>query len=267
LGKRFPGGGESDLRQLPHRMFGLAGASAAPRPGTGMLEQLGPDLCVADGGIVSFFGFAYPTRMAVVRLEDGGLWLWSPIDPKPELVEAVRALGPVRHLVSPNKLHHLFLAAWSAKFPDAKLWATAQTIARFPNLRFSGTLTDVRPPDWAGQIDQYDLANSRFLEEVIFFHRKSRTAIIADLSQPFSEGFLKRHWPWWLRWIARLAGMVEGRGYAPMEVRSTFRHRDTARAKMRALIEEDPERVVVAHGEIARSNGTAFLQRAFSWLL
>jgi hypothetical protein len=205
--------------------------------------------------------------MAVVRLDDGGLWVWSPIALTPEIEAEVRALGPVRHLVSPNKLHHLFLAEWKAKFPESKLWGTAQTIARFGKLGFAGELTDVPPPDWAGQIDQYDFANSRFLEEVIFFHRKSRTAIVCDLSQPFSDRFLKEHWPWWLRWVARAVGMVEGRGYAPIEVRSTFRHRDSARAKMRALIDEGPERVVVAHGEIAWSNGANFLRSAFAWLL
>lgn len=232
-----------------------------------MLEQLGPDLWVADGGIVSFFGFDYPTRMAVVRLEDGGLWLWSPIALNPEIVAEVRALGPVRHLVSPNKLHHLFLGAWHAEFPEAKLWGTASTVARFRDLQFSGTLAETPPPDWAGQIDQYYFPNSRFLDELIFFHRKSRTAIIADLSQPFSQDFLDRHWPWWLRWIARRAGMVEGRGYGPIEIRITFRHRAAARAKMRALIEAGPERVVVAHGVLVRSGGTAFLRRAFAWLL
>ena len=167
------------------------------------MEQLGPDLWVADGGIVSFFGFDYPTRMAVVRLADGGLWLWSPIALEPGLEAEVRALGPVRHLVSPNKLHHLFLAAWKEKFPEAKLWGTASTFARFPKLAFSGRLTDDAPPDWAGEIDQYHFTNSPFLDEITFFHRKSRSAIIADLSQPFSETFLKRHWPAWLRWVAR----------------------------------------------------------------
>ena len=29
----------------------------------------------------------------------------------------------------------------------------------------------------------------------------------------------------------------------------------------------DPDRVVVAHGEVIRENGEAFLRRAFSWLL
>ncbi len=232
-----------------------------------MLQQLGPDLWIAEGGTVSFFGFDYPTRMAVVRLAGGGLWLWSPIAPSAELVDELGALGPARHLVSPNKLHHLFLAAWRDRFPEAKLWGTASTIARSKDLKFAGVLTDVPPPDWAGQIDQYHFTNSRFLDEVTFFHRKSRTAIMADLSQPFSEHFLKQHWPWWLRWIARRARMIEGWGYAPIELRFSFRRRSEARAKVLALIADRPERVVVAHGEIARSGGTAYLRRAFSWLL
>ena len=231
-----------------------------------MLEPLGPELWVADGGTVSFFGFDYPTRMAVVRLDGGGLWVWSPIALDDELEAEVRALGPVRHFVSPNKLHHLFVSAWKSAFPDAKLWGTSSAIARFPAIHFSGALTGDPPPDWAGQIDQYHFTNSRFLDEVTFFHRKSRTAIIADLSQPFSEDFLKAHWPLWLRWVAKRVGMVEGKGYGPIELRLTFRRRAEARAKVRALIAEEPERVVVAHGEIVRSGGAAYLRRAFAWL-
>lgn len=232
-----------------------------------MMEQLGPDLWIADGGIVSFFGFDYPTRMVVVRLEDGGLWVWSPIALSRELEDAVAALGPVQHLVSPNKLHYLFLAEWSARFPDAKLWGTASTVAKVSQVHFSGVLADRAPLDWAGQIDQYYFDNSRFLDELIFFHRKSCTAIIADLSQPFSKTFLKRHWPLWLRWVAKRLGMVEGTGHGPIELRLTFRHRAAGRAKVSALIDKAPERVVVAHGEIVRSGGAAYLRRAFSWLL
>jgi hypothetical protein len=232
-----------------------------------MLEPLGPELWIAEGGIVSFFGFDYPTRMAVVRLEDGGLWLWSPIEPTPELMDEVRALGPVRHLVSPNKLHYLFLAAWQTAFPAARMWGTASTIAKRRELSFSGTLADEPPPEWAGQIDQFHFTNSPFLDEMVFHHRASRTAIIADLSQPFSEAFLARHWPLWLRLVARLSKMVEGWGWPPLDYRISFRRRETARPKLRALIGEHPEHVVVAHGEIVRAGGEAFLRRAFAWLL
>jgi hypothetical protein len=232
-----------------------------------MWEPFGPDLWFADGGIVSFNGFDYPTRMAVARLADGGLWLWSPVEKTAEIEEQVRALGPVRHIVSPNRLHYLFLEEWQAAFPQAELWGTASTIAKCGKLRFSGTLADHPPEAWAGQIDQFYFTNSPFLDEVIFFHRKSRTAIIADLSQTFSDDFLKRHWPWWMRPIARVSKMVEGWGYPPIDYRLSFRRRASARPKIRALIEADPQRVLLAHGEIVRTDGKAFLLRAFSWLL
>ena len=232
-----------------------------------MLQPLGSDLWFADGGIVLFNGFDYPTRMAVVRLADGGLWLWSPVERTPALEEGVRALGPVRHIVSPNKLHYLFLAEWQAAFPDAKLWATASTIGKCPGLHFSGALAADPPDDWAGQIDQFYFTNSPFVDELIFFHRASRTAIIADLSQTFSEDFLMRHWPWWIRPIARLSKMVEGWGWPPIDYRLSFRRRASARPKIRALIDEHPEHVLVAHGEVVRTGGEAFLCRAFSWLL
>jgi uncharacterized protein DUF4336 len=232
-----------------------------------MLKRLGSDLWFADGGVVSFNGIDYPTRMVVVRLADGGLWLWSPVAKSAAIEEAVRTLGPVRHIVSPNKLHYLFLGEWQAAFPDAQLWATASTIAKCGRLRFSGTLADDPPAAWEGQIDQFYFTNSPFMDELIFLHRVSSTAIIADLSQTFSEAFLKRHWPWWMRPIARLSKMVEGWGYPPIDYRISFRRRASARPKVRALIDKHPDHVIVAHGEIVETGGEAFLRRAFSWLL
>jgi hypothetical protein len=232
-----------------------------------MLESLGLNLWFADGGIVSFNGFDYSTRMAIVRLADGGLWLWSPVAKTAAIEDDVRALGPVRHIVSPNKLHYLFLQEWQAAFPKAELWGTAATICKCSNLDFSGTLTDRPPAGWEGQIDQFHFTNSIFMDELIFFHCASRTAIIADLSQTFSDAFLKSHWPWWMRRIAKLSRMVEGWGYAPIDYRISFRHRASARPKIRALIKEHPEHVLVAHGEVVRTDGEAFLLPAFSWLL
>ena len=90
-----------------------------------LLEPIASGIWIAEGLDVCFHGFPYPTRMVIIRLSNGNLWIWSPV----ELSEGLRAelarLGPVRHLVSPNKLHHLFLSSWRDCFPQAQLWGPA----------------------------------------------------------------------------------------------------------------------------------------------
>ena len=44
----------------------------------------------------------------------------------------------VAHLVSPNKLHHLYLAEWKSAYPEAKLWGPELTIRRRRDLSFAG---------------------------------------------------------------------------------------------------------------------------------
>src|SRR3569833_3684747 len=101
-----------------------------------MLHEFGPSLYAADGPTASFFGLPYPTRMALARLSNGDVWVWSPIALTPQLAEAVQSLGPVRHIVSPNKIHHLFLKQWAERWPDARLYAPPGLARRKPALHF-----------------------------------------------------------------------------------------------------------------------------------
>jgi hypothetical protein len=45
----------------------------------GRLSAFGPDIWIADGPTVPFYALPYPTRMVLVRLGEGGLFVWSPI--------------------------------------------------------------------------------------------------------------------------------------------------------------------------------------------
>ncbi|HEY8086263.1 MAG TPA: hypothetical protein VIF09_00410, partial [Polyangiaceae bacterium] len=82
-----------------------------------VLQPVGKDLWTIDGPVVRAYGFAFPTRMVVVRLSGGGLWLWSPIGLDEPVRRAIRSLGEPRYAVEPNKLHHLALADWVAAWP------------------------------------------------------------------------------------------------------------------------------------------------------
>lgn len=230
-------------------------------------EQIGPELWLVEGPIVNFYGFPYPTRMVVARLPGNDLWVWSPISLSEQIKKQVDTLGRVAHLVSPNKLHHLFLNEWKGSYPEAKLWGPNSTIKKCRELPFQQALDDVSPAPWQGVIDQFWMQGSFVFEEIIFFHIPSKTAIVADLSEHFSDEFMKTHWQGWKYWVGRHWGIIEGVGHAPLELRLSWFSKKTAREKINRLITLGPEAVVMAHGEWVKKDGAVFLKTAFSWLL
>ncbi|MGV6820522.1 MAG: DUF4336 domain-containing protein [Parvularcula sp.] len=230
------------------------------------LKPIGPEIWIADGDCVDFYGFAYPTRSVIIRLASGDVWFWSPIAYDEDLHRAISDIGPIKHLVSPNKIHHLFLGDWKKSVPDAEIWGPRSTIKKRKDLDFEAPLTDEAPSAWRDELDQFHFTGSFFLDEVVFFHRPSKTAILADLSENFSDRFLHDHWSWWQRPIARIWGIVEGKGYAPLEWRLSFVRKGHARLEKEKLLECDPEKVIMAHGTPALSGGADYLRTALQWL-
>ncbi|MEN8159652.1 MAG: DUF4336 domain-containing protein [Myxococcota bacterium] len=228
-----------------------------------MLREIGTELWLADGPAVRFLGFFdYPTRMVVARLADGGLWVWSPIALDDALAREVDALGPVRHLVEPNKLHHLPLATWVERYPEALPHPPPGLAKKRPELPWQTELGDEAPAAWASQIDQLVFRGSPALEELFFFHRASRTAIVCDLVQRFDPATLTG----WRRWLMRLDGLVGPDGGAPREWRASCWNRRAARASLERALAWDPERLVIAHGVLPEENGRTALAHAFRWL-
>jgi len=229
--------------------------------GSGTLTQFADDVWLVEGPVVRFLRyFPYPTRMVVVRLPGGGLWLWSPVAATAELTAAIRTIGPVREIVSPNKLHHLFLDAWVAAFPEARLHEPPGLARRRPDLRFAAPLTDAADPAWAGVVEPVVVRGSFAMEEVVFFHRPSRAAIVGDLVQRLAPR------AGWSGMLMRADGLVGARGSTPREWRLSFWNRRAARAARDRLLRFDPERLVIAHGACAATGAREILAQALSWM-
>ena len=103
------------------------------------------------------------------------------------------------------------------------------------------------------------------MDEIVFLHRPSATAIVADLIQTFSDRFLREHWGWW-RFLAGLDGLTQDQACAPLEWRLSFIHRAPARRARDRVLSWNCQRVIVAHGEWLRANDKAFLAKSFRWL-
>jgi hypothetical protein len=227
------------------------------------LEQVAQSLWIGEGGIVDFYGFAYPTRCVIVRLDSGALWVWSPVELTERLRREVEALGPIRHLVSPNKLHHLHLASWRSTFPGASLWH--RQFGGIPNGPFNPNWMTIRRLPGSGKSKAW-FRGSIYMDEIAFFHRSSRTAIVADLIQTFTDDFLRAHWRPWQRPLAASGGIVAAKAQAPLDWRLSFLNRKPARAARDKVLRWDCERVIVARGAWQRSDGSSFMRGSLSWL-
>ncbi|HEY2661452.1 MAG TPA: DUF4336 domain-containing protein [Caulobacteraceae bacterium] len=228
-----------------------------------MLQPFGEEIWIADGPTTAVIGFHYPTRMAVIRVSGGALFIWSPIPLWQELQAAVDALGDVRYLIAPNSLHHLFLSEWRGAYPDAKLYAPPGLRERRKDIDFDEDLGDTPAHEWSEEIDQVLVRGNLITTEVVFFHRKSRTVIFTDLIQHFSP-------TWFTSWravVARLDRMVAPQPEVPQKFRNAFINRRAARAGLRRILAWPSKKVLMAHATPIEDDGQAFIARAFQWLL
>lgn len=226
------------------------------------------DAWIVDGPTIRFGmpwpKMAFPTRMTVLRLGGGELFVHSPTALDSGLKEAVGMLGRVRWVVGPNRIHYWWIPEWRAAFPEAEVWLAprigeqARGRIDFPARELAGE----SGYPWDGEIATLPVAG-RFMTEVVFFHRASRTLILTDLIENFEPDLLPNAA---VRWLARLGGVLDPHGGMPRDMRLTYPRR-TLRAAVERMIAWNPERIVLAHGRWYARDGAAELRRAFRWLL
>ena len=223
-----------------------------------MLEPLAPDLwCVAAPQ--RFLGVEIGTRMSVVRLADGSLLLHSPVAISPALRTELATLGEVRHAVAPNRFHHLYLGDVAIAYPEVKLYGAPGLDEKRRDLALE-TLGDEAPAAWAGQLDPVAFTGMPILNEIVFFHRASRTLLLTDLAFHIGDEaatFTRRAW--------RLTGMYGRLGPTLLE-RLITRDRAAARASLERVLAFDFERVVVTHGSVCETGGKQALREGYAWL-
>lgn len=227
------------------------------------LKSVGPDIWIADGPWIKFYGVPFPTRMTVIRLANGDVWVHSPIAMTNDLARSVSELGPVRHLIAPNWIHYAWVSVWKEHFPEAGTFVSPGVIGRAAGkglrLHFNEELGNEPVSMWRDDIDQL-IADSGVHKEVVFFHRPSRTLILTDLI----ENFEKDKMPWWTRPLLKLGGVCDPDGGMPRDMAATFKRRpDHIKRLVSDMIAWQPEKVIIAHGRWYEENGTQELKRAF----
>jgi len=235
----------------------------------GTPKSLAPNLWIVDQPDFNTGVAKIGTRMTVIKLASGGLFLHSPTKLDEETKQALDAIGEVRAVVAPSRAHHLFVGDYIKTWPGAKLYGPPGLVGDIQDfrarigarrdLKLDAVLSDEPASEWAGEIDQLLFKGATGLNEVVFFHRPSRSVIFTDLVFNVPADFKD----------ARIFyTLVGGRGrFGPHRlIRLSIRDRKAARESVAKILEWDFDRVIVTHGDVLESGGKAKFAQAFSYL-
>ncbi|WP_246226264.1 DUF4336 domain-containing protein [Chelativorans xinjiangense] len=238
-------------------------------PPLNTLKPVCEDVWIVDGPTIRFGmpwpKMPFPTRMTVIRLKDGGLFIHSPTPLTEGLRREIAAMGEVRFIIGPNRIHYWWIPDWRAVYGQAQVWL-APRIREQAGARIDFTARELAGESgypWDGEIDTLPVAGS-FMTEVAFFHRASRTLVLTDLIENFEADKLGRP----MRWLAYLGGVLDPDGQMPRDMRLTYaKEKPALKAAVERMIAWDPERIIIAHGRWYEKDGAAELKRAFDWVL
>ncbi|MEF2495636.1 DUF4336 domain-containing protein [Vibrio mimicus] len=227
------------------------------------MQLIGERIWIFDGEAVPFFNMPYTTRMTIIKLNDGRLWVHSPIRLTETLKAEVDSLGEIAYLIAPNHLHHLFIKDWQDAFPQAQAFGTQEVAKKRPDLHFDGLLTSDFAVPWGDEIAYLLFTGSKVMQESVFFHPLSHTLILTDLIENFSPSAITG----WRQRIARWAGVMAPNGQTPLDWRLTFYfNKAEASRHMSTILSWEPKQIVLAHGEWIKEQAVEFLRHSFRWL-
>lgn len=209
-------------------------------PPINVLKNVANDIWVVDGPVIRFGmpwpKFPFPTRMTVVRVTSGNLFIHSPTPLTPSLKARIEREGTVRFIIGPNRIHYWWIPEWKAAFPNAVVYLAPRI-----KEQSKGRITfDAMPLEassgypWDSEIATLPIVGS-YMTEVEFFHRASRTLILTDLIQNFEPQKVGSIFLRLLTWVGGVSPPYGGLA-RDLRLNFTWRHKNELRAAMRAML-------------------------------
>lgn len=217
------------------------------------LRQIAPDIWLAQYP-QRLLGIDFGRNVTVIRLNDGRLVIHSTAPFTAGDIMAIRQLGEPAWLLDATLFHDTYAKQGCAAF------------SRIPYLaprgfrQIAGVTTqalETPPPEWAGQLDVLQIEGVPKTREHVFFHRASRTLIVADLLFHFPAD--ARGWTrFFVRNVMRLPRLSGMSAFLRLMIkdRAAFVH------SLKSVFDLDFDRIVVAHGEPVATGAREVLREA-----
>ena len=225
-------------------------------------ESFAEEIWIMDGDPVRMYTIPFTTRMTIIRLSSGGLWVHSPVTPTNERCIEIDKLGRVEHIIAPNRIHSLGIKAWAKRYPNAHVWVSPKFCKSHKDIHADFILHDEILPEWQNEIEHFHFAGSYYFDEVFFFHKLSKTIIITDIIQKHDPS--NNSWFW--KKIKSFTGVLGLDGGTSIDLRSTFTNKTTARESKTKILSWNFNHLIISHGKCIKENAKDVVTRDLSWI-
>lgn len=128
-------------------------------------------------------------KMGVVRLANGDVWVHSPVYLDASTKAAVDAIGPVKHVVSPNYEHVTWASEWKRAYPSATLYGCPGMKNKEPGIPWDVEIIDgdcTFPGDEFSAVcfdgaEKNPFTNKPFFNECVCLHKPSGVLFVTDI--------------------------------------------------------------------------------------
>jgi hypothetical protein len=223
-----------------------------------MIKEFADNLWVAEDEKFSVGGLQIGTRMTIIRLKDGDLFVHSPIALSKTIKDSIDLICKPKFIIAPNTMHHLFWKQFYNQYSDAELYIVTGLKKKLPALSFAKDLLDGTDYPWSKEIKQHNVKGIPKLEEVVFFHPQSKTLILTDLAF-----YITSERPLFTRLLFRLNGVYNE--FGPSRIFKNFILKDKSEFKKSVdyILTWDFERIIISHGTLIERDGKDVFTNVF----
>ncbi|MFG6104405.1 DUF4336 domain-containing protein [Leptothoe sp. EHU-05/26/07-4] len=215
---------------------------------------------------IRFGGMDLFSRMTIVRLNDGKLWLHSPCKLDALLKSEIDQLGEVAYIIAPGNFHHLHVSDLQADYPNAETFLCPGLEKKRADLSFDWILGNRPDPRWALDFEQVVIQGTRIMNEVAFLHKPTRTLILVDLLENIGDNYTHEAGLLLKFWWKVVFHMWNTPKPAP-EYQLGWGNKEIVRKGLEKILSWEFERIIIAHGNLIEMDAKAVAAKAWQNVL
>ncbi|MFC1589382.1 DUF4336 domain-containing protein [Pseudomonadota bacterium] len=215
---------------------------------------------------IRFAGIDLFARMTIIKLDNGELIIHDPCIIDESIKIEIDKIGEVKYIVAAGTYHHLYVIDFQQQYPKSETFICPGLEKKRPDIQFDWVLGNKPDHRWQNEIDQVVVQGTRFISEVVFLHKSSKTLILVDLLENIGDDY-QHHAGLLLRFWWKLVYKMWNNPKAAPEYQMGWGKKEVVKKGMDKILIWQPERIILAHGELIENNADDVLRKAWSKVL